>query len=313
MGFGPAVSPPVPLLPYNPIEPQFHQTGQDAWLDIDVSRYVHPNAKGVVLQIINKDPSVARYVGLRKKGMTWGYKGDRRQQSMTYGIVGLNADKVFQVWNGLAQYDFWVMGFLGDEFVFLDEPVDYLPTVDMVWTDCDVGVRYPDAKAGIFVMGTGTTQPSGYGIRKKGSTDDVWSGAYHAWAIIGLDEDGYCQVKTSATGLTNGVAQLVGYITSNIKTPTNGFDVTPATIGGWTEQDVHNLMSNPLFVVINELGEGGVDNWGGRTRHSLRDIKYPPENGEWAFLFPDNARTVDLFRGIAAITFKLMAEMEKSA
>lgn len=296
---------------FNSIEPQLISGGAaGAWTERDASKYVHPDATGIILQLINRDPGVDNYVGVRAKGSTLQHTAVMRRNSQTWAICGLDADKRFETYLANPGWqDFWVMGFTGRNVHFFVDPVDYLPAVAGVYTDCDIHAIAPQAVAAIFSMGAATTTARNTSIRKKGSTDDRYWPTFHIYPIIGLDLDGRCQVKVSHILPLQCQVWCIGYIDSLIVTETNGRLVPAIPAATWTSVPLGVLLPNPRYAVLELHQTIGSRDWGVQKNDSLRQPLYPEYFKEWIYVHLDDGNSAQFYRQDPSVNFYVIAEI----
>ena len=306
-----APPPPEYMDIFNSIEPQLFTVGiSGAWRAQDATPTVHPDATGVILHIINRDPGEANYTGFRKTGSSLVYRGDMRASSQMWGICGLNEAKKFDLFATKTGWqDFWVMGYTGREVHFLDNPVDIHPSVAGVWETKDLSAVCPNALAIIVQLGGATHSAKAYALRKNGSTDNRYYTAIHDCAIIGCDSGQLIQIKMQQTESYNVQAWVTGWIDAGIACQTNGVAFPCMLASAWWQASIKSLLPTPKWAIIHAVTDMGNRDWGLKKHPSFRDIKYPLTGQHWGFIHADEASIIDLYQEDVNVKFYLIAEI----
>lgn len=199
------------------------------WLDVDVSSEC-PNAKGVIIEVINPETYVGAVYsnyGLRKNGST----DDRSENTKfhCWAVIGCDESQIFEAQNGYG-VAFFVVGYITSGASFFTNAVDKSLVKTGSWIDIDVSANCPDAN-GVFVevYDYGTC-----GLRKNGSTEDIYRDVEHCWGIIEVDADKIFEGKISRLALDFFVVGF-SYIPKYVDVADSG--VCPAeltTIESWT-------------------------------------------------------------------------------
>ncbi len=158
-------------------------------------------------------------------------------------------------------------------------PVDVTPGTLNSWQDVDGKANgVPVGATGAIVHFVNTGATGGYGLRKKGSTDDrkegdllSHPGSIHQWTIVGVNVDGFFQAYVK-TGLEK--IYLTGYTTSGITMLTNGVDKLPAGRDAWTNIDCSSEAPEAIgliFEIQNSGSFGFEENMGFRQSGSTDD------------------------------------------
>ncbi|MBA7581625.1 hypothetical protein ES708_23533 [subsurface metagenome] len=306
-----APPPPEYMDIFNSIEPQLWTAGVSGmWRAQDLSLIVHPDATGVILHIINRDPGEANYTGFRKTGSNLIYLGDMKTNSQMWGICGLNEAKQLDLFATKTGWqDFWVMGYTGREVHFLDNPVDIRPTVAGVWQTKDLSAVCPNALAIIVQLGGATHWSKFYALRKNGSTDNRYYSQIKDCAIIGCDTEQKIQIKMQQVEIENCQAWVTGYIDAGIATHTNAPEIVGIPAGAWTDKTIASLLPNPKWAVI-EVIMTGAPHWLGIKKHaSYRLIYSLPAYHRFAIVHATEASMVDFYKGSGDVRFYLIAEI----
>ena len=101
---------------------------------------------------------------------------------------------------------------MSEQSIFPITPVDVTPAPGAGWVEVDVSAHVPAGATGIIFHAVNSTLMStDFGVRKKGSTDDLyatWGSKEHVWGMIGVDANGKCELYDSNNVVT---LYLVGY------------------------------------------------------------------------------------------------------
>ncbi|MBA7578556.1 hypothetical protein ES708_20421 [subsurface metagenome] len=306
-----APPPPEYMDIFNSIEPQLWTVGVSGmWRTQDLSLIVHPDATGVILHIINRDPGEANYTGFRKTGSSLLYTGDMKASSQMWGICGLNEAKELDLFATKTGWqDFWVMGYTGREVHFLDNPVDIRPTVAGTWQTKDLSAECPNALAIIVQLGGATHSSKAYCIRKNGSTDTRYYAQIKDCAIIGCDAEQKIQIAMQQTESYNCQAWVTGWIDAGIATHTNAPEIVGIPAGSWTDKTIKSLLPTPKWAVI-EVIQDGAPNWLGMKKiNSYRLIYSKLAYHHFAIVHANEASMVDFYKGDDNLHFYLIAEI----
>lgn len=305
------IPPPEEMQTFNAIEPQLISlTASNVWTTLDASLYVPDGATGLILHLHNRQPGQENYMGLRALGQTHNYFGAMWRESHTYAICPLDADRKWQYYARVAaSQDIWVMGYTGRNVVFYDEPHDIMPSNVHVWEDVDIGSFSPNAKAVIVSMGAATLFPVSTDIRMKGGTDNRYISSYHIWPTIGLDVNGFCQIKTGFTNPLQCQAWAIGYIPSGITTLTDGLLQGGIPAATWFDVMVATLLPNPRWVIY-EIYQSAGKEFGIQKGSSLRTLKERGHFKSWAYAHVRHANnTIRFYKTDAQVWFYKIAEL----
>jgi hypothetical protein len=157
--------------------------------------------------------------------------------------------------------------------VFLDTPVNKSLGATGTWTDIDLSSDVPASATGaIFeVINTHSTSCYQFGLRKKGSTDNIYKHIYynsHIFAIIGIDSNRKCQGKIESTVMN---FHLVGYTEEDAAFFTNAYDKSQTTTGAWTDLDLSSELpagSVAAIFQIENVNASAAKSWGLRKKGS---------------------------------------------
>jgi len=107
------------------------------------------------------------------------------------------------------------------------------------WVDMDASALIPEGATGVILhivnIVTGTQY---YGIRKNGSSDDLYDAVAqntHCWAMIGVDANRAFEAKVS--NVANFDIFVVGYTMAGVTFKTNADDMSLGTTGSWQSID----------------------------------------------------------------------------
>ncbi|MHC4218613.1 MAG: right-handed parallel beta-helix repeat-containing protein [Planctomycetota bacterium] len=252
-------------------------SGSTGWSDVDVSAWVPAGATGVILQDVNT--SGDRYVyGVRENGSsdTWMLtEQSSRHESLGFHMVGVDANRVFELYNGHSALTTYLLGYTMDGVTFLTNAIDKSIGATGTWTDVDISADTgADTAIGavFYVMDT-TRDDYAVGLRMKGSSDELYTGKDKGdcdAALIGLDANEVCQMKIESTAVD---LYLVGYVTSGAVFFTNAVDKATATTGSYVDVDITgDIGSDDANGAILSLHGDGAEYFGVRRNGASYDF-----------------------------------------
>jgi len=256
---------------FYPIDPVEVTPGTaNAWTDVDVSSYVPEGATGVILHVENASAFSSYDIGLRKNGSTDSREEWIGKDCHAWAMIGIDANRVFEAYIGhTTNINIYLVGYTITGVTFATNAYDKSLTTTDTWTDIDCAPQAPNAIGLIFeIVGTGGLN---YGLRKNGSSDDRYSGAYYHscfGAVIGCDANQICE------GYTETIANdffLVGYITDGATFNTNATDVSLGSTGSWLDLSALPSGANMGFIEVL-TPSGSYYDYGLRKNGSAEDI-----------------------------------------
>jgi len=179
------------------------------WYTIDLSSYITEGETAIAAIIYWKHSGTsASYLqGARK----YGSSDNRTQGGKANGfIVGMSSDNKIGIYYGEITYQTpLLVGYIkSGGGSFLTNGQDKSPSITGSWQDV-----YVDANSSGAVFEVVTANYN-WGARRKGDTLGIYTqtgSTDHAWAIVGLDSSGYCQI---ARGYTTQYFYLLGTVTA---------------------------------------------------------------------------------------------------
>lgn len=163
------------------------------WVDVDCSVEIPAGAKFAILELSIPSEDVT---GIRAKGSTDNRK--RLVVNKSFALIGLDSNRVFQVYRTGASDTFHLVGYLTAGI-----PKVNGVNVSLGSTGAYINIdRSGDADAtnavGVLLEAhVATTTIQNFAIRKNGSTDDFLHYSWITWPVIGLDAGKILQGKIS--------------------------------------------------------------------------------------------------------------------
>lgn len=177
-----------------------------AWTDIDLSASIPVGAVGVIVRIVVT--TAPRDAGLRMKGSTDNHIAQIGNQNNCFcAFIGCDANRVIQGYRNLANVNMYLMGYVMEGAVFLQNGIDMGSPPALAWVDAP---ELPvNGMAGFVEVFNGTRMWT----RPKGAP--VYSYSYgsissHSWLFSGSGTNRIIQTMQSVPG---GGFFLTGYAT----------------------------------------------------------------------------------------------------
>ena len=155
-------------------------------------------------------------------------------------------------------------------------------TEDDTWTDADCSSYIPSGATGVIlhISNTHATETFVYGLRKKGSTDDLkayiggGSPGRHCWALIGVDSSRVFQYRALATESSGtSIVKLVGYTMAGVVFLTNEVDYTPGSAATWTTKDAtSDTSADAIGLIWHRMSSTGACEVSAQKYGSTDDI-----------------------------------------
>jgi hypothetical protein len=214
-----------------------------SWTDVDVSAYIPSGATGVILQWSN--PTATDYVyGVRNNGSTDDPTVDQIAKGNSQGwfMVGVDANRIFEAYVENTALKTYLLGYTMSGVTFFTNWVDKTPTTDGTWQDIDISSDSggDTAIGAIFYVLSQSGNGRSYGLRKNGSTDELYTqlrAETGNLGIIGVDSSEICEAKIEDQTSTIKM-YLVGYVTSGAVFFTNAVDKSWDTEDDWHDVDI---------------------------------------------------------------------------
>lgn len=310
-GIDPVPTPPV-LKTYTSIEPQFFSpSSSGTWIQQDASKIVDDKAIAIVIQIVNRDVGTEAAVGCRINGDVVTTPSRMKRSSQVWSICGLDSLKLFEVYSSIHDYtDFWVMGYLDTKFEMLSQGINIFNSIFDSWQQYNIHTYKPDAVAAIFNIGFVGTQSPWYGYRMRGSTDNRTQNSYQSWAIVGLDDSGYCEFYFKTWFGSSPLLYLVGYVLGGITKHQNALQIPTPSLNIWDQKLVKNLTAYPCLSVIEYDSDQATVLGGCQKGYSRIDEKHTPTRKSQIFVHPTHFGYSNFYRSHANQKWWLSSEFE---
>lgn len=249
----------------------------DAYFNVDVSALVPVGATGAIIYARNTNAGVRTW-DMRMNGSGNNFAASGSGNIHCWGIVGLDANRIFQFYKGGATptWQAYLIGYTLSGVTLLMNTI-LLTGAGLppgVWTDIDLSALVPAETIGVILrIHSLAAPPWDWGVRMRGSTDNRIAQAGNQnnqySALVGVDAARFIQGYHSAPALW---IELQGWITEGAIFYENGIDMTPAAGVGWV-----NLV--PPIVPLGRMGFFEIQcPPGGETALGLREdgVVTPP-------------------------------------
>jgi len=238
-----------------------------AWVDVDLSDYIPPEATGVILQVVAN----TKDCGFRKNGST-----DARTQDMYHNwvMIGVDANQVLEAYIEDATVDVYLWGYTDSSWTFKTNAEDISLPGAVAWVDIDVTAITSTECTGVVVEVVATVGAQVAGLRNDGSADARQrnlNATSHIWYVVGVD---------TATEIFEGWAQdatidfyLVGYVTAGSTFRVNGFDKSLGVPVAWTDIDSSAQAPSATFLFFEvDQAAAGPDDFGFQPNGSSFEV-----------------------------------------
>lgn len=207
-----------------------------SYVDIDVSGYVSATATGVYVAIYETAVEFAT-CGVRKNGSTDDFKWTNNLGGNAYtGIftcVGLDENKIFEVYVSNANVRVYLRGYFESEATFFTNAYNIVPSGSAEYLETDLSSYLPSGtKFAIFWLGTNPS--AAHHVRPHGSTDVYYNSTTNSCLIVAVDENRHVDIYTN--DLTNCRFRLIGYFSMGWN-KTNYVSVRPVADQTWLDID----------------------------------------------------------------------------
>ncbi len=226
-----------------------------SWQDIDCSSEA-PSAIGLIFEVVNV--GTVAYGGLRKNGSSDNRNTYNIFQHQSFGaVIGCDASQICEGYIETTDVDFYLLGYITDGCTFNTNATDVSLTTTGAWTDLSA---LPSG-ANMGFIEVASTSAYRYGLRKNGSSEDIYKDArMHPWGIV---ECGASQIIEGEIESTNVDFFVVGYSTAVTLVEKSSSDIgagseASSPIATLSQADsgdgVETLLSRALGVA--EVGSG---------------------------------------------------------
>jgi hypothetical protein len=167
-------------------------SSKDTWLDIDISSIT--GGETAIAAFVETDPGWG--FGLRKNGSS----DDRYASPNIHNVnlVGCDGSEIFEGYITSTTQDFWVLGWLTSDATFNTNGIDISLGTTNSWLDL-TALSSEDAIAGAIEVYCASTKL--YGLRKNGSSEDIYRYTRHSTAVIECDGSQVIEGKIQSTDL----------------------------------------------------------------------------------------------------------------
>ena len=206
------------------------------WSDIDVSD-ICPDSVGVIYEIQDQN---GWFYGVRKKGSTDGYDGASFHR---WGVIGCDENQVFQfnpiLFGGTIRQKVFITGYFTAEGAeFFTNRIDITPTIAGSWEEIDISSYLPGKRAA-FIHVTSSISGKNYGLRAKGSSDEIYRGfLMQGFGVAPVDLDGKFEAKIQDSNvhmyLLGGAPSVLPQVTTDSATEVG---TIKATLNGTLIED----------------------------------------------------------------------------
>lgn len=267
-------------------------TTAGAWVDVNVSSYVSASATGVILHVHNTD-TVQRAANVRKNGSTDAHESRLQPGNHTWWSIGVDANKIFEAYIAATTVKIYLVGYYEEEANFFTNSIAKTPATTNSWVDVSIANETGSDTAIGAIFNFISTAYSGFGIRKKGSTDDrrqvTAEDVNNIYPVIGLDNTETCQAYISTTIST--YLFLQGYLTDKAYFYTNALDYSLSTTNAWV--DLTALPSGIGAIIEVYNGQYTSYNYGLRKNGSSENIVGKESFHSWAIVECDAQQIIE--------------------
>jgi hypothetical protein len=230
----------------------------NAWTDVNVSAYVPAGATGVIIQWVNVTSGADQNYGVRMNGSSdnWAFDSEAKDGQQGWLMTGLDGGRVFEVFTEDTAVKTYLVGYTMAGVKFFANRIDKSTATTGSWVDVSIAADTgaDTAIGAIFHVDCQAGSSVGYGLRKKGSTDNrlqTLRANMMNLGLVGVDAAETAQQQIAATTVD---LFLVGYVTSGAVFFTNALDKSTATTGSYQDVDltidVGAGVANGAFVEI---------------------------------------------------------------
>lgn len=249
------------------------------WQQVDLDNYVaglSSNVTGVILEAYaNNDGSC--YVGYRKHGSTDNFV-DEMQVYKSCAFVGVDANHIFEIYQAeLSRASFYILGYTTEGFVFFDNAVAKVATIENAWEDVDCSIICPSAVG--IIAGFRINIEITVGLRPKGSTMALQRGCENGqkFGIIILKCDANQLIQQYVSNKLNAYTRIYGYVSdlelAQIELLTDWTSYSLAVTDVWTDLTPLPSGANGGFFLVR-LASGTLEFYGLRKNGSSRVLDW---------------------------------------
>ena len=306
----PPVPPPELMYQLNSIEPQLYTiAGNDIWNTFDSSHDCPPDATGALILVENTHMTADYRIALRKNGTTFEHYTPHFRNTISAVLVGFDQDRK---WQAKAQigtaFKLWLYAYTGRDVVFLDQPVDIMPTASNVYQTKDMSSVAPGAIILLTEIVAAESTIWNYSIRALGSTKELYQYGSHAWPFTALDAAGKIEVKHLDITKPGSRWKAIGYIKQDATTEPNPPPVPGIPLSTWTTKASGLAVPGAKFTFVEIVATAGTTTTALRKGHSILDLKRAADYHGWWISCLHYDATADYYKANAGTVFYILAE-----
>ena len=184
-----------------------------SWETVDLSAYLPAGATGAIMRFKNVNESnPTNTFGLRMPGSTDNVTDLIYNNAQLWAMSGVDAGRNVEVTLGdVTTMEAWVTGYTTAGVTFFTNGIDKSLGSTNTWLPIDISADPGgDTAIGAIVEIDGVWQKD-FGLRKKGSSDEVFVHGRHIWTLVGVDGSEIFEDKVNSTSYGFFV---VGYVTA---------------------------------------------------------------------------------------------------
>ncbi len=152
------------------------------WTDIDISTDTGTDTALAAILTVEGSGSY-RWYGLRKNGSTDDYQGPAADVfEINSAIIGVDANEIFEGIIENTDVDFHLVGYIVSDVTMNTNATDLSLSTTDAWLDLNT---LPSGATGAFIEVWNGAY--GWGLRKNGSTENIYRLNRHAWGFIEAD------------------------------------------------------------------------------------------------------------------------------
>lgn len=304
------VPPPEAMYQLNAIEEQTYVLATaGSWQLLDLSYACPPDSTGVVVEVHQSDTGFPNRIALRKPLASYSNYFPAHWDSVTWAIIGLDDQRRLEyfVQTG-GVFTLKVVGYTGRDVVFLDTPIEILPTVNSVWQDFDVGSQLAGAELILCDLGDNVQGGTRYGIRPQGSPWDNHMGAYRKWPFCVVPFSGIVQTWYFNRNATGAAITVYGYIAKDVTRVTTPIVIPLPFLNTYNTVDLGAINPAIRWAFLELYVGYSTPLFGLRKHLTTRDDKAANSAHNWAIVHTDHDHRADAYKGHAAFDLRQWAE-----
>lgn len=282
------------------------------WVDIDCSPYIPAGASGAIVYIQNTAPAVRPW-GIRCNGSTDVLVGDMSGHTHCWGIVGVDANLIFEWNNTIAFVSKCIVYLIGYTMppgvtMFVNGCSFTAGMAAGFWQSRNLSFYCPAVPLNAIgaIVDVWGTPATAHGLRMRGSTDNrlntTGNRRNQFTAIIGIEDNpAGSPVEAYCGAIGQPDCRVLGYITEGATFYENAIDMTPAAVGAW-DLCPNVVPANGVMAFIEMCSAGGptgLREYPGGFGFDTRTASLHP----WGIVRCDDYGRVEGYRSNAGTTF----------